>query len=432
MNTSRNMIFISHAWQDYEVTKWIALKLASEGYGVWCDITKLLGGENWPNEINQALQNRTCLFLFLLSKNSNGRPDPMGEFETARKVMKRENIEHFIVPLKVDDISRDEVDYRLQEIQTISFDKSWADGLAELLRLLDERDIPKHPSFNPQAVNEWWRGRWVNALSIKETSEELLSNRFEVIRYPQYINVHVFDGKPKISGYIKYPIVAYKNHILSYANADDLNEESGMLSRIIETVPILTDDLLCGDDILFQNTEYGIHYFKIIMNQSFGKGVINKGLKKYELSKYNCFYFNEDILSDGRIIHLNGGSLNPRIKLWGRHLKDRWYFAIRGKIVLEPILHYVIYIHILISTESGLKPASKSVYKRWFNNTYKNRLVAAIIHLAEGDEIVNFKVGREQMLALRKTPVVFNSPVSYDEAEVVSENEEIETDELTD
>jgi len=49
------MLFISHAWDDFEVTKWLALQLANEGYGVWCDITKFLVGENWPKEINIAL-----------------------------------------------------------------------------------------------------------------------------------------------------------------------------------------------------------------------------------------------------------------------------------------------------------------------------------------------------------------------------------------
>ena len=145
----RNMLFISHAWEDFEFTKWLALKLAGEGYGVWCDLTKLLGGENWPKEINQALQNRTCKFLFDLSKSSNTRPDPLGELETARKVMKREGIKDFIIPLKIDNILRDAVDYRLQEIQTISFEYGkWANVLADLLTKLHEDHIKKHKSFS--------------------------------------------------------------------------------------------------------------------------------------------------------------------------------------------------------------------------------------------------------------------------------------------
>ena len=117
IENEQKMIFISHAWEDFEFTKWLALQLGKEGYGVWCDVTKLLGGENWPREINEALQNRTVKFLFILSKSSNTKPDPLGELEKARKVMRRKKVVRFIVPLKVDDISREEVDYRLQEIK---------------------------------------------------------------------------------------------------------------------------------------------------------------------------------------------------------------------------------------------------------------------------------------------------------------------------
>ena len=174
----RNMLFLSHAWEDFEFTKWLALKLASEGYGVWSDVTQLLGGENWPKEINEALQSRTCRFLFVLSKYSNTRPDPLGELETARKVMKREGFENFIKPLKVDDILRDEVDYRLQEIQTISFEKSWAEGLSNLLDLLSKEVIPKNDLFSPDSVNEWWKKYGTDSSKILSIPEDLSSNQF--------------------------------------------------------------------------------------------------------------------------------------------------------------------------------------------------------------------------------------------------------------
>jgi proline dehydrogenase len=75
-HSERDMLFISHASEDNEFTQWLSLQLAKEGYGVWCDLTKLLGGEDWPNEINRALQTRTQKFIFVLSKYSNEKHDP--------------------------------------------------------------------------------------------------------------------------------------------------------------------------------------------------------------------------------------------------------------------------------------------------------------------------------------------------------------------
>ena len=43
---ARDTLLLSHANpEDNEFTLWLALQLANGGYRVWCDLTKLLGGE---------------------------------------------------------------------------------------------------------------------------------------------------------------------------------------------------------------------------------------------------------------------------------------------------------------------------------------------------------------------------------------------------
>lgn len=42
---TRRMLFLSHATpEDNSFARWLALQLANEGYPVWCDLTKPLGG----------------------------------------------------------------------------------------------------------------------------------------------------------------------------------------------------------------------------------------------------------------------------------------------------------------------------------------------------------------------------------------------------
>ena len=68
----RNMIFLSHATpEDNEFARWLALQLANEGYAVWCDLTKLLGGEDFWKDIQEAIRTRSVRFLFVLSRSSN-------------------------------------------------------------------------------------------------------------------------------------------------------------------------------------------------------------------------------------------------------------------------------------------------------------------------------------------------------------------------
>lgn len=420
----KNMIFISHAWEDFEFTKWLALQLAKEGYGVWCDVTKLLGGENWPREINNALQSRTIKFLFVLSRSSNTKPDPLGELETVRKVMKRENVTNFIVPLKIDDISRDEVDYRLQEIQSISFESSWANGLSDLLKLLRKENIPKHASFNPTTVNEWWKKYGTDACKIIHAPEKLYSNRFPILSYPENIQAHFVNEEPRLEGHIKYPIVSFKEFILSLADAEHLQKESGIKSRILKSHLLPINDVFAGTDQLIKDSRTGNYYFTRLLNQVFQKGVETKGLRSFKLSKGYCYYFHEGILNDGRIKFTNAGELNSRIKLWGKFKDENWYWAIHVRVEKDPILHYVIQAHILVRGKSGFRAAPKAAYKSWRNDKWRDRLKASVVHLAEDAAEITLNIGANEAVRLSREPISYISPLSYEEP-----NEQIDSNE---
>jgi len=89
MTDTRNMLFISHANpEDNEVARWLALRLAADGYPVWCDLTKLLGGEPFWQEIEKAIRERTCKFLFPLSQHSNEKQGTLDELSLAATVFR--------------------------------------------------------------------------------------------------------------------------------------------------------------------------------------------------------------------------------------------------------------------------------------------------------------------------------------------------------
>ena len=78
------MVFLSHANpEDDLVTSWLALQLAREGYAVWCDLTKLLGGEAFWDDIQTAIEHRSAKFLYVLSRNSNRKDGALAELTVA-------------------------------------------------------------------------------------------------------------------------------------------------------------------------------------------------------------------------------------------------------------------------------------------------------------------------------------------------------------
>src|SRR6266705_3280294 len=101
----RNMLFLSHANpEDNEFTRWLSLQLAREGYPVWCDLTKLLRGEDFWRDAEEAIRERTSKFVFVLSKTSNRKEGPLNELRLAKNVAKSLRVKDFIIPGLIDDL----------------------------------------------------------------------------------------------------------------------------------------------------------------------------------------------------------------------------------------------------------------------------------------------------------------------------------------
>jgi TIR domain-containing protein len=154
----RNSLLLSHANpEDNEVTLWLALQLANEGYRVWCDLTKLLGGEVFWDNIEEVIKTRAVKVLYVLSRTSNAKDGPLKELHFAQGVAKREKLKDFVIPLQIDDLPHGDVTIEITRINTVQFERSWGAGLAKLLEKLEEDAVPKDPKFNRTAVNDWWR-----------------------------------------------------------------------------------------------------------------------------------------------------------------------------------------------------------------------------------------------------------------------------------
>jgi hypothetical protein len=90
------------------------------GYSVWCDVTKLLGGEKFWEDIQDAIANRTAKFVFALSQSSNHKTGPLDELNCALGAEKKLKTD-FIVTLKLDDLTYEDVYIGIQRRNHIDF-----------------------------------------------------------------------------------------------------------------------------------------------------------------------------------------------------------------------------------------------------------------------------------------------------------------------
>lgn len=188
----RDHLFISYAWEDLPFARWLALRLTAEGYRVWMDQLKLLGGESWPKDIDTAIKTRTFRMLGLLSKHSIAKPNPLKERTLALTLAKKPDMRGFLVPLNVDGLAAADLDWLTSDITFIPFAASWGKGFAQLLKLLEREGCPKFADNGRSAA----RVAYGHQDIIVQRPESLASNVQPIAQVPAELTT--FKVEPKL------------------------------------------------------------------------------------------------------------------------------------------------------------------------------------------------------------------------------------------
>lgn len=429
----RDTIFLSHANpEDNEFTLWLALQLASEGYAVWCDLTKLLGGEVFWDNIEIAIRKGTAKFLYVLSKTSNIKDGPLRELHLAQSVARKSDIPgDFVIPLHIDDLPYSEVTIELTRVNSIVFDKSWARGLKGLLKKLEEDNVPKKTNFSPSAVSSWWRMRYSAEHGIIGQADEHLSNWFPISNLPETIYYHSLQrtgiGKVEVSPILPYPAVQDGTSLISFARASDFEGQLGDCLYIDSSKPYSLHELLDGKGPKSFNK-----HFSEILRLAWEAMIEKRQLPVHLMANQKkCFYFilgtvkNDTIYFDGvsgiqtyRSVVGYKTITNPKTKAKSKRF---WHFGVQAKPILYPTPVYVIKTHVLFSNDGKmlwdskrrLAAARRNQCKGWWNDEWRDRILATMSWLAGDEEVVTVLLASDAFLNVPKTPFTFESPVSY-------------------
>ena len=179
----RDHIFISYAIEDVQFARWLALRLTAEGYKVWFDQLKLLGGESWPKDIDIAIKTRAFRVLGLLSKHSIAKSNPLKERALALNIAQQPGRKGFLIPINVDGLSATDIDWLTADLTYIQFASSWSVGLSQLLKLLDRERCPKSDGDARAIVS---RIASSSDLAI-DAPEQLISNACPFVDVPSQV-----------------------------------------------------------------------------------------------------------------------------------------------------------------------------------------------------------------------------------------------------
>ena len=133
-------LFISYASEDRTFAEWLARKLASAGYAVWLDTLKMLGGEPWPQRIDDALHVKSGRMLALMSADSVDKDNPRKERTAGLHIGKERGIDDFVIPIRLDD---SKWNWTMGDLASVPFHHGWAAGWRQLLKKLDQIHFPR-------------------------------------------------------------------------------------------------------------------------------------------------------------------------------------------------------------------------------------------------------------------------------------------------
>lgn len=420
-STKRDHLFISFVDEDGAFADWLTRKLTAEGYRVWCERFKLLGGETFPDDIDDAIKNQTFRFISLYSRAS------LKDLEITRQRSLALNIrsdrgQDFVIPLNVDGVDQTQLDSVTRTLKFIPFQYNWAEGLKQLLKKLESINCPKSLPNGKRIAAETFLGNDVRS----DEKEILFSNCLRIHQIPEIIHRFTVENRipndrlDNLKSEWSYREVDPYTFLSFHKPPASTIKEYGLVEK--------------GGALWVAPKVEKIHGIWIpnLVSELIQKALIvkchQKGLQ--HCPKTKLLYFSSDIVSNNRLnfIRPDSGS-KTHVAASGKRKhqsgKEYLYFLAPVFSVRQDLFDdftVLIRIRIRLSDTKG-QPFSdkrmivsrrKHLCKNWWNREWFNRTLAVSQFLADGDKIT-IGESEETQIIIEATPLCTNAPVGINE-----------------
>ena len=437
-SNSRNLLFVSHANpEDNVFSRWLSLRLAREGYRVWCDLTRLLGGEDFWLDIDEAIRSQATKLIYVLSRDSNGKTGPLQELHLGTTVARLNELRDFVIPVRVDDIPFSDINIQIARLNAIDFRKGWVEGFRILLDKLELDGVAKDPRYSPDSVAKWWQTYGATDIKLMDTQDEYLSNWFAIRELPSSLHIHFISSAVSGSqtpGPAPFPIRKFGRYVVTFASANDLQDGEVIGASILSTKTLSTDKFLYGIESPIQVRKQQAHNAVVdLLRQGWERLVRSAGMQMFRMGKRNLVAYLHDGQTPNNIVQLptDLGLSRYRRVVGYRSLKDGrgnsqrrfWHFGIGVRPMLWPIAGYGLIPHILFSDDGKAiwddsnrrHRARRRESRNWWNPEWRDRTLGIVRWLANESGYLEVAMGSKVVIEVEALPVSFVSPVSYAE-----------------
>lgn len=417
-------LFVSYASDDVALATWLTRKLTAEGYKVWCRHIGLLGEDEYPADIEDALRHRTYSTLALLSRASLADQEVSFQRAVARGLA-NERRQDVLIPIEVEELDPRQLDPWTSRLTAIPFHESWATGLALLLKKLRSIDCPKTLDYGPNVAASSFLGE-----DVLGGPEILYSNCLPVRQVPDII--HKFEANRFVA--------EEESERLSIGWAFRQTSETSFLAFHKPSKDVLGGLVLkaSGSYSWRDLREVGGVRSLDLVNELIRKSLLKKcwdrGLEVCNLTKLR--YFPPGLLENDRLWYVRTDGKKNFVASAGQRKYKSPSVTDEYKYHLSPVFSVrrdmgreftvVVKVRVKFADVWGEPLPGKKVPSRrkhlchdWWNDDWLNRTLAVCQHLSEGSEQIVIGAARgvpvRERLIIESTPLHWTVPVSIDE-----------------
>lgn len=433
-DTERKALFISHSTpEDNHFVRWLGAKLTAMGYEVWADVMRLHGGSDWARELENALRKRSVKMLLVCTSNGLEKQGVRNEIEIASSLSKQLNDASFIIPLRLESY---EAPFRIAQAQYIDFKASWARGLAELIPLLQEKEVPQGESG---AMVTWLETQADGADKLLEHSEPLVSNWLQIKQRPQKIryceppvgaNLEPFLNR---LGHV-FPVVPHRAGVITFSKPDDHGDLGPSLPgkeiASISTRKFLEHGWAQYDIESFQAKRM----YADIGSQAFDAFCKGRGLKGFLGSSKHLSWWGDIKTVPTSQVRFDWGYRRGSRQVMGQSGKRsvHWHYALNAQLRASPFQHLRLSPRLVFSL-NGMDPIEdakrshllrRSFAKGWRNARWRDMLCAYLWWLSEGKTELLLPVATNEFITALVPPMQFACPITVLEGDELPPDED--------
>ncbi len=438
----RDTIFISHAMpEDTDFGVWLSVQLARQGYRVWSEATKLIGGERFWRDVQDAFQTSIAKAVFVVSRASAQKDGVQNEIDYARATAKNMGItpEKFIQAIALDDLHESEFPMQLAGRNAIYFNESWSDGLERLLKVLRRDGIPTFTD-DVQHLGEWVRDQFSEGRRPLSLESTVTTNACRIDAFPENIWFYEFKApfdtkKPNaFREFIPWPSFMHNRLLGTFATPDEVLTSvsptlGASMRASVATLDFIADG--CNDPAVDRQTaRNGV---VSIMRQAWDGLCRARDLRPMEMSSRSTGWFHPAIAGHEKtypFVDLNGKSRKKALNgvktkkgLEGpRQIAMRWHYAPSARFSVGYENTVTLVAHVAFTTDGehltgDAKKAHKirrSFCKSWYNEQWRTLHLAYVASLKGDGEDIVVSVSPGQVVTVDARLWSLVSPASFE------------------